>query len=47
MIHKQCEEKTFRCHGHKEHRDNIHDWAEKLLELALLRLSREVLHYIR
>ena len=34
MICKQCEEKKCRCHGREEHRDNIHDWAENLLEFA-------------
>ena len=35
MIRKQCEEKKkCRCHGRDEHRDNIHDWAENLLEFA-------------
>ena len=34
MIRKQCEEKKCRCHGREEHRDNIHHWAEKLLEFA-------------
>ena len=34
MIRKQCEEKKCRCHRREEHRDNIHDWAENLLEFA-------------
>ena len=33
MIRKQCEKK-IKCHGREEHRDNIHHWAENLLEFA-------------
>ena len=47
MICKQCEEKNVGVpYGREEHGDNIHDCAENL-EFAYLRLSREVLHYIR
>ena len=34
MIRKQYEEKKIKCHGREEHRDNIHHWAENLLEFA-------------
>ena len=34
MIGKLCEEKKIKCHGREEHRDNIHHWAENLLEFA-------------
>ena len=34
MIGKQCEENKIKCHGREEHRDNIHHWAESLLEFA-------------
>ena len=34
MIASSVKKKKIKCHGREEHPDNIHHWAENLLEFA-------------